>query len=324
MAAPTNPTILRRAFVDVYRGYSTTVYAGRPVYIRHLSHIDHVAYDEVQKRYEDIARAAGAVSEAERMAELKQSGRWSDQKERGIERQRDGIARFEDTIAACPRPSEVASLVQQVSIEKTKLNDLIAERTGLLGMTIEAYALRMLNDHYVVTNLFMDKALTQPLYGIATFDDLPDSEIESLLEVYHEAILPCNDTHMRQLAVQDWFTPYWAAANDSTHAFYGKPVAELTYYQIRLSSIARHFAAILQGVDLTKVPSAMRADPDALERSYTTQRAIEQQKAEGKLPSGMTQDDIKQTGLEGSYAKVDKQESAIEIAKRLASTHRRG
>lgn len=324
MAAPASLTVLRRAFADICHGHSATTYRGQPLYIRHLSHLEHIGYDDVQARYEEEGRQKGGLTEAAKMAELKAAGRWKPSKDMAIERQQDTISRFEDTIRNTPQPSVAESMAQQVQAERVKLRALLDEKAELLGMTVEIYAQRMLNDHYVLTNLFADPELRRPLFGPEGFGSLSPDEVDNLLEVYHGAIDTCGDGNLRQLAVQDLFTSYWNVCGDNASTFYGRPVYQMTYYQIRLASIARYFKSILEGVDMTKLAPAMRTDPEALERFYTSQRAIEQQKAEGKLPAGMTNADLQQTGLQGQYAQVSKAESAIDLVKRLAGGGRPG
>ncbi len=324
MAAPASLTVLRRAFADICRGYSSTTYHGVPLYIRHLSHLEHIGYDDVQAGYEEEGRQRGGMTEASKMAELKATGQWTDAKDKAIARQQDAVSRFEDTIRNTPQPSVAQSMAQQCEGERAKLRQLVDERSYLLGMTVEVYAQRMLNDHYVLTNLFADAQLAQPRFGAEGFNQLSPEEVDELLEVYHGAIDACGDGNLRQLAIQELFTSYWNVCGDNASTFYGRPVYQMTYYQIRLASIARYFKSILEGVDMTKLAPGMRGDPDAIERFYTSQRAIEQQKAEGRLPAGMTNSDIQQTGLQGQYAQVAKAESAIDLVKRLAGGGRPG
>ena len=324
MASPFSATVLRRAFVDVCRGYSETVYAGKPLYIRHLSHVDHVGYDLVQERFEVEARTKGATPEAVRLAQLHKDGRWSEAKEREIAVQRDAITRFEDTIRNTPQPSVAQSLTQQMEGERAKLTTMLVEKAELLGMTAEVWAQRMLNDHYVMSNLFADKGLCNPLFPEVAFEDMDDSTVEGVLAVYHKAIEPCSDAVLRQLAVAEFFTSYYNLCADRADAFYGRAVCEMTYYQIRLMSIARYYKAILEGVDLTKIEASYRNDPDAIERLYTAQRSAKQMEAEGKLPGNMTTSDMEQTGLKGQYATVDRAESAMDIVKRLSRGGRPG
>lgn len=292
------------------------------MYIRHLAHSDHTEYDLKQEQYEEYALAKGGQREATRLAALKASGQWTDANESAIARQRDAITRFEDTIRNTPQPSVVESLSKQADGERAKLAKMLADRAEILGMTVEAYAQRQLNDHYIATNLFADSRLTIPFLPSSSFDDMADGAVEALLGAYHAAIDGCSEANMRALAVQDYFSSYWALCGDDASSFWGRPVCELTYYQVRLASVARYFKSILDHVDLSRVAPETRGNPDAIERLFTAQRMIEQQKAEGKLPGGMSASDIEATGLKGQYTEVKQEESAMDMAKRLMRNHR--
>lgn len=322
MASPTDVSGLRRAFVDICRGHTVTQYKGAPLYIRHLSHMDHVDYDLKQAEYERDAIAKGAKTEKTRLEELRASGQWSDAKDADIERQKDTITRFEDTIRNTPQPSIAQSLGGQLNDERQKLNKMLQDKANLIGITAEVYAQRRLNDYYIVTNLFSDLKLTKNLITDEEFQEMPDKEVEHLLDVYHKAIESCDDVHLRQLAVQDFFSSYWNMSADNASVFYGRPVCQLTYYQIRLGNIARYFKSILEGVDLNKVPPNVRGDPEAIERLYTSQQKAREMERSGKLPGNMSESDIQQTGLQGQYAQVTKPESAIDMVKRLTANRR--
>lgn len=310
-------TLLRRAFVDICKGYSKAVYRGKDVYIRHLSHFNHLHYDLLQQQYEDEAIAKGAKREEDRLKELRAQGKWSDEKERDIIRQKDGIARFEDTIRVTAQPSVVKGLTIQVEEEKTKLYTMLSEKANLLGMTAEVYAQRMLNDYYVVTNLFATEDLKTPLFTFDSFDDLEDSLVEEILKIYHAAIEPCGDQQLRFLAVQDFFSSYYNLCGDRLDGFYGRPVCEMTYYQVRLGGIARYFKSIMEGMDFSKLDPSVRGDPDAIERLYTAQRNAEAMQAEGKVPTNMTNQDIKDLGLQGQMTKITGELSGNELIKHL-------
>lgn len=320
--APARLTLLRRAFVDICKGYSKTTFKGKPLYIRHLSHFEHLHYDDLQVRFEEEAISKGAKTEAARLADLYSKGLWSDVRERDIIRQKDGISRFEDTIKVTAQPSVARGLTKQLAEEKEKLNKILNEKANLLGMTAEVYAQRMLNDHYVVTNLFADEQLTQPVFTVEGFDTMEDSLVEEILSVYHSAIEPCGDQHLRTLAVQDFFCSYYNLCGDRLDGFYGRPVSQMTYYQVRLGGIARYYKAIMEGMDFSKLDPAVRGDPDKIEQMYTAQRNAENMRAEGKVPTRLTNEDVKALGLEGQLTKVTGEMSGTELVRHLMKQQR--
>jgi hypothetical protein len=319
MPSPTSPpgqTTLRRTFVDICRGYSIGHHRDKPFYIRHLSHFEHLRYDDLQARFEEQAKAAGAYTEAAQMERLRSKGLWSDAKDRDIARQRDTIIRFEEAAKSVTLPSMQENYARQIKDERGKLEAMLNERAQLLGRTAELHAQLLLNDHYILTNIFGDQGLTSPLFTETTFEDLADSEVEALLSAYHGSIDPCDDRHLRYLAVQDFFTSYYTLCQDRLDAFFGKPVSQLTYYQVRLGNISRYFKTLIEQTDLSKLDPKVRTDPEAIERLYTSQKNMGKMADEGKVPANMTAQDIDQLGVKKQLTNVTEELSATEMVQR--------
>ena len=317
-----NLTVLRQAFVDICRGYSIGDFLGKSLYVRHLTHIHHVNYDLLQLRFEEYGLSQGAPSEAKQLARLLAKGLWTEAKERDIARQRDTIIRFEEARKTVVLPSMQENYDRQIKEEKGRLEKLMQEKVNLLGLTAELYAQRRLNDHYILTNVFADRELTQQLYSEDSFDDLADSEVETLLVSYHKAIEPCEDSNLRRLAVQDFFTGYYNLCGDDSSAFYGKPIYQLTYYQVRLSNIAKYFKTIMEQVDMSKVDYKVRGDPDAIEKLFMSQKNLAKMNEEGKMPTNMSVGDIEQLGVKGQLTQVTENLSGAELVKKLMKNAR--
>lgn len=296
---PPNLTTLRRAFVDVCRGYSLGhTKDSQTVYIRHLSHFGHQEYDLLTERFEQEALAKGAETEETSLKRLTDKGLWSPARETDIARQRDFIGRLEEGRKTIAVPSVLKSHEDQIARERDKLAQTLLERARLIGMTAELYAHRRLEDHYMVGNLFVDAALTTPLYAQPDFDTLTDEEVDAIHETYAKAIEPCSDANLRKLSVQDLFMSYFALCGDNPSALFGRPVCELTYYQVRLLNHGRYMKALLDNTDLNRLPPEQRGDPEAIERLHITQKNLAAMQAEGKAPVGMSAADVKATGVQ--------------------------
>jgi hypothetical protein len=165
-------------------------------------------------------------------------------------------------------------------------------------VTTEIYAARRLEDYYLVHNLFRDKGLTIPFYSSEAFDVLEDEEVDAIHEVYREAIEPCSDINLRKLAAQDLFVSYFSIAPDNPQAFFGRPVCQLTYYQVRLLNSGRYVKALLDNTDLSKIPPDQRNDPEALERCHSTQKATSAILAKGEVPVGLSAAEAKAVGVQ--------------------------
>lgn len=279
-------------------------------------------YDVLQQRFEEYALSQGALSEEKQLEKIRAKGLWTEAKERDIARQRDTIIRFDEARKSVVLPSMQENYDRQIKEEKEKLGKLLQERVNLLGLTAELYAQRRLNDHYILTNVFADEQLTQQLYSAESFDDLGDSEVEALLAAYHTAIDPCEDANLRRLAVQPFFTDYYNLCADNSYSFYGKPVYQLTYYQVHLTNIARYFKTLMEQIDMSKVEPAKRGDPDEIERVFTSQRNMAKMNEEGKVPAGMSPSDVEKLGLKGQLTQITENLSGADLVKRLMKNAR--
>lgn len=323
MANVPNTAALRRAFVDVKRGYSVALIEGQPVYVRHSGHVDHVDCDTLQEQFEAAAKAAGLPSEAQRLETLYAKGEWSPEKEAEIARQKDGLARMEDTRKTIAVPSVLRSHDETIAQERKKLLDMQVARAQALGLTVEVDASDRLEDHYLVCNLFSDKGLTCPWITAAEFDNLTDAQVQVIQAAYRAAIEPCSEANLRRLAVNDLFLSYYLLCADDLSAFWGRPVCDLTYFQVRLSNYARYYKSLTDNTDLSKLPPAKRADPDALEQAFITQRNIAAGQAEGKLPSNLTSKDMAEMGIKGQYTPAPPDGlSGVELVKWLRKNTR--
>ncbi len=304
---PAQMTSLRRAFVDVCNRYSTATLNGSPIYIRHLSHREYLEYDNLSALFSAEAQAKGAPSHENRLAELISKGLWSNDREQDIATRRETITRFEDGKKQLPIPSMVKKQEEQIAQMRKDLDLILIEKGDKMGITAEVYAQQRLNDHYIVFNLFKDAALTQPLYDNAAFEDLSDTDVEIIMRVYKVAIDPCADASLKTLSVQDFFIGYYNLCADDLSSFFGIPIAQMTYYQVRLGNYARYFKSLAENTDLTKLTREQRADPAEIERAHSTQQKHGQMQAAGQVPVGMSKDDIEKAGMKGQFSPLPKQ-----------------
>jgi hypothetical protein len=317
--------VLRRAFVDVCRGYSIGQTGGRTFYVRHLGHAEHVDFELTQARFEEEAVAAGAQTEAARLAYLCAKGEWSAVKEKEIETQRGYIVSLEAGRATIAVPSVLRAHEEQTAQERKKLMEMRLTRTRALGMTVELYAQRRVEDYYIVHNLFADSELHEPFVSMDAFEDLEDEPVDILHHAYQAAMEPCSDANLRRLAVQDFFVSYYSLCGDNVQAFYGRPVCALTYHQVKLANMARYMKGVLDNTDSSKVAPDKRADPDALEQAFIMQKNLSAAQAEGRAPVGMTSADLRETGMKRQFSTVPPEGlSGVELAKWLVRNHRPG
>jgi hypothetical protein len=315
-------TLLRRTFVDICNSYSIGKWRDLDVYIRHMSHKDHLLHDDMKERFYKEAIAKGLPSEEEKIKFLINKGLWSNERENEIARQELFVRSSEDGRKHLNIPSLLEKHNKMIEKELEKLHKMYFEKANLIGLTAEGHANRKIEDHYLLCNTFDSKNLDHSLFSNDEFDDLSDFDVSELNDVYTKSIAHCSDSNIRLLAVQDFYQHYYGLCKDNLQSFFGKPICELTYFQISLGNHSRYFRNIMENNDLSHLSPEKRENPDEIEKHVIAKRNTDAALAEGRAPVGMTKEDIKSMGLEGKMGKLpDKNMSGAEFMRFLENSN---
>jgi hypothetical protein len=256
--------VLRQAFLDVCNGYSVADHRGKKIYIKHLSHKEHLMLDDLQESFKKDAINSGIPSEKEKINYLISEGLWSEKREIEIAQKRRYIQQMNDGKKKMNLPSMLERHIADIKKEEAVLRKWENERYDLIGITCESYASKVVSDYYVLRSFFKDKLLTTPYLTEAEFDEVDDTELISLINIYKAASDICSEQNLKSLAIQDFYTPYFYLCDDNIMSFFGKPICDLSYNQIKLASLSRYFKSIMDGVDLKTLPKKALEDPDEL------------------------------------------------------------
>jgi hypothetical protein len=256
---------LRRAFNDVTLGYSRETLLGRTVYIKHLSYGDQVENDVKRDEYYGEAKDQGLSTVEQKLALLTEGGQWSAEKDRELKACK---AQIENLIEGKKKnlkmPTMVKQYIEQIKKEEETYIKLLVAKNTLLGLTCESYADRQLNDWYIYSNLFADRALTLPFFTREEFDYLTEEEMDIVTKTYNAAMEACGEANLKKLTIQPFFQNYFGLTGDNLGQFFGKPIAQLTFFQIRVLSLGAHFRHIFSTHDTSQFPTNVREDPDLL------------------------------------------------------------
>jgi hypothetical protein len=256
---------LRRAFNDVTLGYSRETLMGRTVYIKHLGYGDQVENDTKRDEYFNEARTQGLSTAEQKIVALIERGDWSEAKEKEIKACKTQIENLiEGKKKNMKMPSLVKNYTEQIKKEEVLYTQRLTAKINALGLTCESYADRLLNDWYIYTNLFADKALTIPFFTQEEFDYITEPDMDVVAKTYNVAMEICGEPNLKKLTIQPFFQNYFGLTGDNLSQFFGKPIAQLTFFQIRVLSLGAHFRHIFSSHDTSKFPEDVRNDPDLL------------------------------------------------------------
>lgn len=292
--------VLRQVFLDVCNGYSTVSLNGKQLFVKHLTHKDHLHFDDVYEAALKEAVDGGILKEKDRLEYLKKDGLWSDKQEAEIEQKKYYIQQLENGKKNLRYPSQLESQIKVMKAEEEILKKLEGKRTELIGMTAEGYAIKIQTDHYMLLSFFTDKELTKPLFTPEEFDSIDESDFEKLIFLYSGESIKCSDFNIKKLSFQDYFISYFYLCGEDLSQFFGKPISTLTFYQLKLISYGRYFKNLLDGVTLSNLPQHIVDNPDELVNYLSAmkngQESVNKNNHANVSLVGATKEDIKVLG----------------------------
>tara|TARA_Y100000590_G_scaffold143436_2_gene164735 strand:- start:8490 stop:9476 length:987 start_codon:yes stop_codon:yes gene_type:complete len=293
-------TNYRKAFRDIVRGFSTTEHNGALIYIKHLTPHDQVELEDITELYKKIAQDRGLPTEEEMLEILREGGDWTEKDEEEIERQERFINTMEESKKNLVLKSAQDQQNKIIERELDKLNKKKQQRLDLLGNTCERYAEQRTHDFYILRSFQKDKAGEIPLYTEEEYDELDQTYVSSLVNLYNDIFNSFTEESIQYLVLEEFYQPYLGFSDDSMQ-FYGVPFCKLTYNQIRMIVYTRIFKSIYE--NNRNIPEKIKKDPKAL-LDYGSISDEEKEKmkskfedADGATLVGATDEDYEYLGM---------------------------
>ena len=294
----------RKIFRDIVAGYSKVAVDGRPYYIRHLNALDQVEIDEVEDQYLQKAISRGIPKREENLARLIKDGDWSEEKDQEIKRLELFIEQLRENKTQLVLKSQIDKQNEAMTETRAKIDALTLEKNNLLSSDAEGYASKRANDFYVIKSYFEDPHLEIPTFpDERNYDDLYVDEVMAFVQCYNQTFKMFEEIKIQEMILQDFYYIYFPFSDD-TVGFFGSPVVQLTYNQLKLIVYTKIFKNIFE--TNKHIPANIKKDPQAL-LDYgaisddAKQKMKDRVHAEGKDGTtlfGATDEDYEYAGLE--------------------------
>lgn len=310
---------LKSVFSDIIRGSSAikTEDFGE-VHVKHFTNFDSASVDDFLIKYKEKAEKQGLLNEKDKLELLAKDGLWDAKKDAEIAETKKYLKNLAVTKSKLFLKSAIDRAAAQIKEAQEKVQKIEAERQELVGVTIESYALKKANEHYIFLSLFKDKELKREYFTPEEFEELTGQELHKVIESYNLQMGLFASEYLKKVAVSNFFLNFYYLCEDNPYTFYGKPVVNLTYYQLELFGYGRYFKQILSEAK-TRPPEEMMDDPDEIiewyESSKNAQKVIEKAKSDGSGGTsivGATKDDLKRLGM------AEEHSSSVSLAKEAA------
>lgn len=231
---------------------------GVTYYIKHLCGRDQYYLDNKHNEYLAAAVSKGGLPlEKDKLNILVNDGVWSLSDEDWINTQKNFIQKLKQNKSHI-LDSSASAMDEEINRAQRELAERMEKRNSLFGVTAENWADRKVNEYYLLHTLYSDSALTTKAF---TEDDYDISN--EILDSFITAINRINDKSIKKLACSTFFQHLFDLS-DSAFEFYGKPVSQLTFYQINLFKLGTDYKNIYsQGF-----PPKEITDPDEIIKWY--------------------------------------------------------
>ena len=296
--------IYKRIFRDTVQAFSVGIYKNSTVYIKHLGLCDQVELEDVKLGHFEKAKSRGIPTEEEMLEFLREQGSWTTEDDREISESEAYIDRLIYNKRNLYLKSQLTRQDQLISEARQKIQKKYEQKKDLVGNTCESYAEKRGTDYYIMKSFYHEKDFKNPIFEESKFDDVASQELLTVSGLYTKVFEKFTDYNFQKLVLEDFFGPLMSLCENSVE-FFGKPVALLTHYQLRLLVYTKMFKNILQSEE--EIPVEMRNDPERLmdwaRNPKGRERAKETlNKAEGGGAGifGATKDDLKSLGVDGN------------------------
>jgi hypothetical protein len=296
-------TDYRKIFKEIVDGYTKTQIDDQAYYVKHLSALDQVDIDDIRSNYLNSALSRGIPSEEEVLTNLEKEGLWSDSQEQEIKKLEVFIAQLQSNKTQLVLKSDIDSQNSTIQDTRDKINKLRQQRTELMGINAESYADKRSNDYYIIKSFYKDPQLKDKLFPEESdFSELYPEDIQKLIASYNNTFLAFEEIRIQEMILQDFYYIYFPFSDD-TVGFFGHPVVQLTYNQLKLIVYTKIFKNIFE--NNKHIPEKIKKDPQAL-LDYGSISDDAKEKMKNKLDKdqdgatlfGATDEDYEYAGLE--------------------------
>lgn len=195
-------------------------------------------------------------------AHLKTEGVWTEKDDKEVADIKNLIERLVEGKKVIYLKSDLDRQNQDIEENEKKYYAKKAQKDKLLGLTAEMWAEKKVNEHYIIQSFYLDEQFKQKYLTDDFYDGLSEVQMQDIVHAYNEEMETVGDKNIKRLAIQEFFQVYWSLSTENLFNFFGRPICDLTYFQVKLGSYGRMFKNLLEGAD--KLPEEVRTDPDKL------------------------------------------------------------
>ncbi len=309
---------LKVIFSEILRGYTLVENKDfGKIKIKHFNNFDSAELDIKNRYFYEKARDQGLPTREQKIEYLLKEDIWDDKKNKEILNLKTMIAGLKNSKSKVFLQAHIDDINRQLEENQLKLAHLEIQKEELIGFCAENYAQRRINEHYMQKAILKDNG--EFLLSNEDFEDLQQDELMGLISTYNKNTRKFESPNLKKISLSGFFTNLFYLCENNAYTFFGKPLVELTFYQVELFGYARYYKSLMESSE-SKVPDEVRQDPEKIvewfESSKNAKEVMDKSQTAGKEGSatslvGATKQDLKRLGL-------DNPNETISLAKKAA------
>ena len=314
---------LKLVFSEIVEGYSLTrSELFGDLKIKHINNYDSAKTDIKNNYYFEKAVSQGLPKREEKLEYLIKEKLWDPEKDKEADRLKEMLKGMNRTKSKLFLQAQIDAIKKDIADNEIKLSNILAEKESVIGFTAEEYANRRINEYYMHISILDEEG--KQLFGENEFDELEQDQVNDIMQVYEKNNRKFKAEILKKISLADFFTNIFYLCEDNVFNFYGKPVIDLTFYQIEIYSYGRYFKSIIQNSE-EKIPDHIVEDPDKLiewaESSKNVKEVLEKTSGDAESGAssimGATKQDLEKAGIDQNQDVIDLSQKAQEKGGRL-------
>ena len=314
---------LKLVFSEIVEGYSLTrSELFGDLKIKHINNYDSAKTDIKNNYYFEKAVSQGLPKREEKLEYLIKEKLWDPEKDKEADRLKEMLKGMNRTKSKLFLQAQIDAIKKDIVDNEIKLSNILTEKESVIGFTAEEYANRRINEYYMHISILDEEG--KQLFGENEFDELEQDQVNDIMRVYEKNNRKFKAEILKKISLADFFTNIFYLCEDNVFNFYGKPVIDLTFYQIEIYSYGRYFKSIIQNSE-EKIPDHIVEDPDKLIEWAQSSKNVKEvlEKTSGDAESGAssimgaTKQDLEKAGIDQNQDVIDLSQKAQEKGGRL-------
>jgi hypothetical protein len=267
---------LKIIFSEIIKGYSKKNINGTgTLFFKHINNQDSAEIDIYNQQFLEKAKSMGLPTHQEQEEYLIKEGLWEESKNKKISELKKFILNLKSTKSKLFLKSQLDQIGAEIDKNETELKALEMDKKALIGFTAEEYTAKKINEYYMYMSLYKSEDLKDKFFSEVDYEELDNKDIVNLIKNYNEVNDKFNDLNLKKISLAGYFSNIFYLSQDDPYIFYGKPLVELSFYQIELFSYGRYFKNIIQNAK-TRPPDYLTQDPDKLIEWFEGSKNVEE------------------------------------------------